>query len=187
MIEFRIQPGIETMAGFACRREIRARMIWICRLLIVLQVAGDALRGEALKYTDRRALMARFALHSGMCAKKRKSVLVILHLLNGYVPSAYRVALCAVGSELPSMNICVAIRTILSYVREHRFCVALRALHFFVRPSQRIVCVVVIEFRMRTYRPPATCCVTIFTGNRERSVWTAGPFFLGDGWDSQPD
>ena len=39
MVEFRVQPGIETMAGFACGREIRARMIWIRRLLIVLQVA----------------------------------------------------------------------------------------------------------------------------------------------------
>ena len=122
-----------------------------------------------------------------MRPEERKPVLVILYLLNGYVPSAHRVALCTVGSELPSMNVCVAVRTVLSYVREHRFCVALRALHFLVHSAQWIVRVVMVEFRMRSDRPPADCCMAIFAGNRERPVRAAGSFFLGNGWDSQPD
>jgi hypothetical protein len=175
------------MAGFARGREIRARMIWIRRLLIVLQVAGDALRGEALKYANRGALVACLAFHGGMRPEERKPVLVILHLLNGYVPSAHRMALCAVGSELTSMNVCVAIRTVFSNVREHRFCMALCALHFFVHPAQWVARVVMVEFRMRSDRPPAGCCMAIFAGNRKRPVRAAGSFFLGNGWDSQPD
>jgi len=161
-------------------------VIWIRRLSVVLEVAGNAGRWKTLKLTDRRALVALFAWHGGMRPKKREPVLMIFQLLYGYVPSAHGVALGAVGSELPSMNICVAVRTILSYVGEHRFCMALRALHFFVHSAQWIVRVVVVEFRMRPNRSPAGCRMAIFAGNRKRPVRAAGSFFLGDGWDSQP-
>ena len=166
MVEFRIQPRIKAVAGFACGRKIRACVIWIRRLPVVLQMAGNAGRWKALELADCGALVALFAWHGGMRTKKRKTVLVILHLLYGYVPTAHGVALCAVGSKLPSMNVCVAVRTVLSYVREHRFCVALRALHLLVHPAQWIIRVVVVEFGMRPNRPPPVCCVAIFAGNR---------------------
>jgi hypothetical protein len=162
-------------------------MIWIRGLLIIPQVAGNALCWESLKNANRRALMALLTLHGGMRSKKWEPVLVILDLLDGYIPPAHGVALCAVGPELPAVYVSVAIGTVLSYISKYRFCMALRALHFFVHPAQRIICVVVVEFRIRPDRAPGVCCMAIFARDHKRPVWAACSFFLGDGWDSQPD
>lgn len=66
VIEFCVQPGIERVAAFASGREFGAGVIWIGGLLVILQMASDALRGESLILPNRRALMAILALHRGM-------------------------------------------------------------------------------------------------------------------------
>jgi hypothetical protein len=63
VIEFSVQPGIEGMAGFASCRELGTRVVGIRGLLIILQMARNALGGKPLILRHRRAFVAIFALH----------------------------------------------------------------------------------------------------------------------------
>lgn len=69
VIEFCVQPGIKSVARLASRREFRACVIRIRRLLIIPLMAGNALRREPLKLSDSRALVTFLALHCGVRAK----------------------------------------------------------------------------------------------------------------------
>jgi len=44
VVEGRIQPGSRVVTGGAGLREVRSRVIWICRTLVILQVTGNASR-----------------------------------------------------------------------------------------------------------------------------------------------
>jgi hypothetical protein len=81
--------------------------------------------------------VAILALHGGVRAEQRETILVILYLLRGNRPPLYRVALLAVRSHLPAVHIAglVAIRASLAHVRKHRLHVAGNTLHFFVHSS----------------------------------------------------
>jgi len=81
-------------------------------------------------------------------------------------------ALLAVGSHLRLVNVCVALRTLRSHVREHRLGVALRAGDAFMHPAQRILGGVVIELRNGANRFPAAQRVAVLTGNAKASVRT---------------
>lgn len=95
---------------------------------------------------------------------------MVLDLLNGNLPAKHRVALRAVRTELPAVNIRMAIRAVLADVREDRLYVALGAFHLFVHASKRVTRLVVIEFRDRSNRPPARRGMAVFAGNREGTV-----------------
>lgn len=109
---------------------------------------------------------------------------MILYLLYRDIPSANGVALCAIRTELPPVNIRVTICAILPHIRKNRLYVALRALHFLVHTPQGIVCMVVIEFRTCADRTPSRCCVAVFARNRERPMWAAGSLSLSQGGKS---
>jgi hypothetical protein len=147
--------------------------------LPILQVAGIALRREAIEPAGGKLLVALIALHGGMRAKKREAVLVIFYLLHRHIPSLHRVALCAIWSHLAAVNVRVAIRAILSYIRKHRFAMARNALYLFMHTTQGVVGLVVVEFRHRADRPPAGRGVTVFAGDREWAVWISRRLFLG--------
>lgn len=69
MIEGCSQPTIERrVARFTGGRELRADVIRIRSFLIVLQVAGDARRRQALELSNRGALVAILALHCRVSA-----------------------------------------------------------------------------------------------------------------------
>jgi hypothetical protein len=91
------------------------------------------------------------------------------------------VALRAIRTHLPAVNVRVAVRAILSDVGEDRLYVALDALHFFVHAAQRIVRFVVIKLRHSTDRTPARRRVAILAGNRQRSVRTPRGFLVSLG------
>jgi hypothetical protein len=133
--------------------------------LKILQVAGGAGRRQALELAHRRALVAIFALHRGVRAEQRKTILVILDLLYRNIPAQHGVALRAIRAHLPLVNVRVAFFTILAYIGEYRLDVALRALHFFVHAPQRITRLVVIEFGNRANGLPACGGVTVLARN----------------------
>ena len=166
------------MASVAGRWEFRACVIGVGGLLIVLQMAGGALRGKSLELANRGALVAFIALDSGVGAEEREAVLVILHLLNGCVPAADRMALSAVRTELAAMNICVAIGTCFADVREDRLDVALRAANLFVHAAQGIRGLVVVELHVAANRSPTVRCVAIFARHCQRAVGATRAFFL---------
>ena len=69
VIELRTQPTVKgDVARFAGSSKLRADVVRIRSLLIVLQVAGDARRGQALELSDRGALVAILALHCRVSA-----------------------------------------------------------------------------------------------------------------------
>ena len=108
-----------------------------------------------------------------MRADQREAILVILDLLDGNLPPKNAVTLFAIWTELAPMDICVAVGTVLADVRKHRFYVALCASNFLVHSAQRISGLVVIEFRDGADGLPAGVGVTVFAGDRQRSVRTA--------------
>jgi hypothetical protein len=109
-------------------------------------MARHTLRRQSLKLANRRTLVAIVALHRGVCTEQRKTVLMLLDLVDGNLPAENRVALRAIGAEFSQVNIRVAIRAIFSDVGEHRLRVAFQTANFLVLSAQRISGFVVIEF-----------------------------------------
>jgi hypothetical protein len=179
VIKLRVQPCVKAVARLASGRKSCTRVIRIRCLLIFPLVTGNTLRRESLKLPNCRALVTFLALHRCVRPKKRKAVLMILHLLHRDIPSANRVTLCAIRTEFPTVNVRVAIRAIFSNVGEDRFHMTLRALHFFVHTSQRIFRVVMVEFRMRADWPPCRRRMAVFTWDCNRPVRAARSLSLG--------
>jgi hypothetical protein len=70
-----------------------------------------------------------------MCSGEGKAVDVLLNLLHRDLPAADRVALFAVRSQLPLVNVRMAVLASLSYIREYWFDVALDASHGLVQAA----------------------------------------------------
>ena len=90
-------------------------------------MAGVALGRHRLKLAAGGAFVARVAVHRRMGSSQRETVVVLLDLLDGYLPAADGVALFAIRPELAAVNIGVTVLTALSSVREHWLHMALNA------------------------------------------------------------
>lgn len=176
MVEFRVQPGVKSVARLTSCGELCAGVIRVGGLLVILQMAGSALRRKSLELAHSRALVAFVALYRSVCTEKWEAILVILHLLNRCVPSADGVALGTVRTKFAPVNVRMAVSAGFAHIRENRLNMTLRAANLLVHASERIVGLVVVEFKIAADRTPAACRVAIFAGNYERSVWTAGAF-----------
>ena len=172
VIELRIQPVVGGVATVARSGELGADVVGIGRPREIRRVARIALRGHRLKLAIGRALMAGVAVDCGVRPGQREPVIVLLDLLNRNLPAAHRVALLAIRSQLPLMNISVAVLTSLSDVGEHGLHVALNAGHGLVHAAQRVSRLIVIEFRNRTDRFPSGSGMTVLTRNVQISVRT---------------
>jgi hypothetical protein len=173
VIEFCTKPAIEVVAALTirgCERGSGAGMRRIRGVLPFLEMAGIALRREAVENASGQLRVTLDALQRGVRAQKREAILVILHLLNSDIPALHGVTLRAVRAHLAAVNISVAIGAIPADIGEDRFDVALRAFHFFVHSAQGIAGLAVVELGNGADRSPAGRCVAVFTGNRERSV-----------------
>ena len=106
----------------------------------------------------------------GVSAQQRKTILVVLQLLDRYIPSFDRVAPRAVRTHLAPVDVLVAILAVLAYVGEYRFDVALSAFHLFMHAAQRIAGFSVIKFRNRTDGTPTRRGMTVLTRNRQPPV-----------------
>ena len=106
---------------------------------------------------------------------------MVLELLSGDRPTLHRVALFAVRSHLPAVNIALlmAVRAILPDIVEDGIDVALDAPDFLVHTPEGIVGFVVIKLRNGPNRPPTRRSVTVLTGYCQRAVRIASGFVLG--------
>ena len=95
------------------------------------------------------------------------------------MPTFDGVALRAIGTEFPSVNVRVAIGAILSHVGKHTLEMALRAGNLLVHAAQGVAGLVVVEFRDSADGAPACVGVAILTRNGQRPVRTAGVPPLG--------
>jgi len=105
--------------------------------------------------------MARTAVQSGMCAKQREAILVLLDLLHSNLPSLDRVALFATRTKLPFVNVSVAIGASLAHVGEDRLDVALRASNSLMHAAEWVPRLAVIKLRNVADRFPSAEGVAI--------------------------
>ena len=100
-----------------------------------------------------------------MCADQREAIVVLLHLLHGYLPSSNCVTLLAIRSHLPFVNIGMAVLAALSDARKDGPHVALCTSHECVHTAQRILRLIVIKFRDRADRLPRIRCMAVLAGD----------------------
>jgi len=161
------------VAALAIRcREVRGigRVRRIGGALPVFQVAGLAVCRKPVENSGGRLLVTVFAKHRRVLSQQRETILVILYLSDGDIPTLDGMALLAVWPHLPLVHIGVAIRAVLPNVGEHRFHVTQNAVHLFVHASQWILRLVVVEFENRADALPTCSGVTVFTRNRDRAM-----------------
>jgi len=63
--------------------------------------------------------VTRLAINGRVRADQRESIFMAAHGLNRNIPAFDRVAGVAVGTELPAVNVCVAVRALLANIREN--------------------------------------------------------------------
>lgn len=122
-------------------------MVGIRSLLELCRVTAEAVGGESLELAHGRTLMAAVALQQRVRPHQRKAVEMLLDVLHGNPPAPYVVAVLATGSELPAMDIGVAVGAFHARVREHQIAVALPATHSFVHAAQGELGLVVVKLR----------------------------------------
>lgn len=173
VIEFGVEPVITGMAGIAGGGELCRNVVGIRRGLKIFEVAGTASRRHRLELASGPAFVTGIAVHSGVRSSEGEAVAVLLDLLNRNLPSPDRVAGLAIGSQLPLVNVGMAVLAALSNVAEHRFYVALSAGDGLVHAAQRVARPVVVEFWNGSNRRPPAGCMAILTRNSEVPVRTA--------------
>ena len=115
--------------------------------------------------------MASITSHGGVGSDQRKTILVLLDVLDGNLPALDRVAIRAVGSQLPAMDVGMAIGAGMAYVSKHHLGVALRAgVDRGMHATERIPGFVMVEIRQRPDRFPARVGVTRLARKTEATV-----------------
>lgn len=122
-------------------------MIGVRGLLELRRVTTEAIGGEPLELAHGRVLMAAVALQQRVRAHQREAVEMLLDVLHGNPPAPYVVAVLATGSELPAMDVGVAVGAFRARVREHQIGVTLPAGHPFVHAAQGELGLVVVKLR----------------------------------------
>jgi hypothetical protein len=160
------------VAGFTVRGKLGGDVVGHCRRLKNLRVTGVALRRESLELACSSACVASRALNRRVRSDQREPVFVRADRLHLHVPSEHGVTLLAVGAELSSMNVSVAIRALRSYIAEYRFGVAVDTSHLRMHAAQGVTRLVVIKFGNRPDRLPTRKRVAILAGDREGAMRT---------------
>lgn len=179
VIEFRSEPGIHAVALLAGSGKARGSVIGIRGLLELRRVTAEAIGGEPLELPHGRILVAAVALQQRVRPHQRKAVEMLLDVLHGNPPAPYVVAVLATGSELPAMDIGVAVGAFCARVAEHQVAMALAAAHPLVHATQGEPGLVVVKLRHVADRLPGRECMAVLAGEiqvamraaRGRIVW----------------
>lgn len=120
------------------------------------QMATGAFRGkpEAIELADSADLVARITVHCGVSADQGKAVLMLIDVVNGYLPTVGVVTKLALGAVLAAVKIGVAILAFLRSVAKDKSLMAIGALHFCVAAAQRKFSLRVGELEFRAERLP---------------------------------
>ena len=170
MIKLGIEPVITGMAAIAVGSKLSSEVIGVCGRLKVLEVTRGAGRRHRLEVASCAALVTSHAIYSGVRSRQREAIIVLLDLLHRDLPSPNRVALFAVRTQLPLMNVGVAILAALSHIREDWFHVALYATHSLMHSAQWVARLIVIKFGHCADWPPRACGVAVLAWHRQISV-----------------
>lgn len=162
------------MAVLASHRKLSRHVVRVRSLLVILGMAGIALRRQPLELPGRGARMAGIAIQRSVCSQQRKAILVLVDLLHSYRPSLDGMALLAVGAELPLVDIGMTVRASLPHIRKNRLDVALGTTHALMQAAQRECGLVVIELGNRADRPPRCRGMAVLAGKIQIAVRTMG-------------
>ncbi len=86
VVKFGVEPTVHGVAGLAGSGELESDVIDNRREEIFL-MAGEAVGGQARELAARRTFVALCALHHGMRANQRESVLMVLDRVDRYLPA----------------------------------------------------------------------------------------------------
>ena len=173
VVELRIQPVVGGVAGVALSRELGRHVVGIDGRGEVRLVAGEALRRHGLEPTVGATLVTSIAVDSGVSSGQRETIVVILDVLVGDLPSAHGMTLFAIGTQLAAVNIGVAILAAFTDIGENHFDVTLGARDGGVQATQRIPGLIVIELGNRADGPPCGCGMAVLTGDCKIAVRAA--------------
>lgn len=120
---------------------------------------------QSLELPDRCALVTCVAIERGMCSLQRESVLVVLNLLDGRLPASHGVTLLTARTELPLVNVRVAVGTLCPHIREYGLGMARHACYSLVHAAQRISRLIVIELGNTADRLPSTEGMAVLARN----------------------
>jgi len=97
---------------------------------------------------------------------------VLLNLPDRNLPTADRVALLAIRSQLPPVNIRMTVLASLSHVGKNRLDVTLDAGHRLMQAAQRVSRLIVVEFRNGADGSPSICGVAVLARHIQIPVRT---------------
>jgi|SRR5579871_301531 len=109
-----------------------------------------------------------------MSAHQGKAIEVLLDVPDGDVPALHGVAVFAVSSKLPAMNVSVAVRALGAGLRKNQVRVALAAGYALVHAAQGKTRFVVVKFRYAADRLPGGEGVAVLAGEIQVAVGAAG-------------
>ena len=135
-------------------------------------MAGIALRRHRLKLAGRQALVAGIAVNGSVGPGQWEPVVMLLDLLDRHRPTSDRVALLAIRSQLPLVNIRMAVLASLPNVGEYRLDVALDAGDRLVHAAQRVARLIMIKLRNRPDGFPSGRRMAVLTRKVQIPVWT---------------
>lgn len=122
---------------------------------------------EAVELANRADLVAGVAVNGRMSADQRKSILMLIDVVNGNLPPIGVVAEVTLGAILAAMQIGVAVLALDGGVAEIEILVAVDALHFRVPATQRKLGFRMVEFKFGAQRLPALSAVTLLAPDLE--------------------
>ena len=175
VIEARVLPDVHVVAVFASLGKLGGHVVEGGGGLIILKVAVDALRAEPRVDSRRGAAMAVFAGNRRMGPEQRKAVVVVLHGRNRHLPAPNCVTFLTTRSELPPVQIRVAVRTTSRRLREHQVHMASLANYVLVETEQRITGLSgVIELGLPANGLPRSRCMTVLARDAQFAVGIRG-------------
>ena len=135
VIELRIQPVVGAVASLTSHRELARHVIRIRGAQEVGLMAGVALRRHRLEVAICPTLVTGIAVDGGVRSGEREPIIVVLNLLHCDCPAAHGVALLAIRSQLPPVDIGVTILAMLAHIIKDRLNVTLHAGHGLVHAA----------------------------------------------------
>ena len=164
MIDLGAEPTIEIVALDTVCGKTRGHVVRL-RALVGLCMAGNTIRRQSEVLSGGRALVTGLTVDCGMGPHQGKPVVVPLDGLDVDTPSLHGVALLALRTHLPAMDIRVTVGALGSGVAEYQARVALPAGYIFVKTAQGILRLVMIELRNIADRLPRCECMTVLAGH----------------------
>src|SRR5882757_3212900 len=142
--------------------------------LIVTLVATDALgrKSETIELSDGSHLVAGIAIHHCVSADQRKAVLVFVDVVDRNLPTIRVVTKFAFGPIFPTMEIGVAVLTLIRSIGEVEISVAVPTCHSGMAPAKRKACLRMVELSLTSDRLPISCGMTVLARDVELSMRT---------------